>query len=148
MPDNPEPRLIPNKDRLKAGRRPEWLEPTVPYRVEEWGKSAAYIVPKGYHPAADGTDPPYPRRVGRPGMGTLASYIGANALAPRPDFAPKKYRVVLEGHEYTEAEAEARVKAWLKARALENSRKARRRLKSSPAAGAPRSGSGSASRAK
>jgi hypothetical protein len=145
MPDNSEPRLIPAKDRLKPGRYPVWLEPTVPYRVEEWGKSAVYIVPKGWKPLPDGSNMPTVRRRGHPGLGSLATYIGKNALAPRPSFAPAEYRVVKEGFAYTEREAQARANAWVRARLLESVGKARRRAKAARAAGVLTSGSEPAS---
>jgi len=148
MPDNSDGRESRTKEGVRRGRYPAWLEPTVPYRVEEWGKSGAYIVPKGWKPLPDGSSLPTVRRRGRPGLGALATYIGKNALAPRPSFAPAEYRVVKEGFAYTEQEAQARANAWVRAHLLESGGKARRRARAAQVAGGQTPGRGSTSPAK
>lgn len=129
MTEQPEPGPVLKGRRPKAGRFPEWLEPNIPYRIEEWSKSAAYVVPKGWRPLPDSGRLPTVRRPERPGAGTIAVYVGGSDAAPRPEFLPKEYRVMKEGYAYSERQAHARARAWVRAHLLESGTKSRRRSK-------------------
>jgi len=127
MPEQIEREPTLKGRRPKAGRFPDWLEPNIPYRIEEWSKSAAYVVPKGWRPLPEGGNLPTVRRLERPGAGTIAVYVGGTETAPRPEFLPKEYRVVKEGYAYSERQAHARARAWVRAHLLDSGSKARRR---------------------
>lgn len=141
MPDDSEPPLVPAKGGLKTARYPAWLEPIIPYRIEEWARSAAYAVPEGWSPQPGESNLPTVRRKAHPEPGSFAIYVGGNPLTPRPEFLPKEYRIVKAGYAYSEEEAHARANAWVRAHLPASGGKAPRRAKMKQAAGIPTSSS-------
>jgi hypothetical protein len=120
MPDNSGVRIL--REVLRAGRKPKALPPTVPYRVEEWGKGHASF-------REEGKAGRIVSKRGPPPMGTLAAYIGEKAkLPPRdPIEAGFTVRIVAQGFAYSEKEANDRVNAFISARQAQQIGKARQR---------------------
>ncbi len=120
MPDNSK--RIVYQVGLPGGRKPSALVPSVPFRIEEWGKARRTILPKGHG------GPKIAVR-GPPPCGTLALYIGDETNHPPRD--PKEagftVRVVEEGFVYTKKEARDRLDAYIRRRQLAQIGKARRR---------------------
>jgi hypothetical protein len=140
MPDNSsEPGVKRTYRKLRPGRFPKWMRPSVPFRIEEWGKGQRVRPPEWWPEALrviksgkpyylrDGQEPQGTAMRGRPGLGTLAIYIGENTKAPRPKWALADFRVVKEGFGRTEKEAQERADAWVRVRLFESGGKARRR---------------------
>lgn len=144
MPDNSaEPHFKRKYQGLPRGRFPKWLKPTVPFRVFELGKGRRVRPPewwpepqkvmasgKRYFPP-EGAKLEGTALRGRPGPGTLAIIVGDKARAPRPPDLPSGFHQIKEGAGRTEAEAQRRANAWLRAKFLESVGKARRRARKS-----------------
>ena len=129
MPDNSRRPVFQRG--LSPGRRPD-LRPTVPYRIEEWGKGRVYFLPEGQ-------DGPRIAKRGPPPGGTIALYIGEETkLPPRDEFEvvidgkklTVKTRVVEEGFAYSRQEASDRADAYMRRQAVERIGRARRRATS------------------
>jgi hypothetical protein len=120
MPDNSTDR------KLRAGRKPKRLPPTVPYRVEEWGKGQVSI-------RLGGVAGRIVSKRGPPPMGTLAAYVGEKAKLPVRDPAEAGFtvRVVARGFAYSEKEANDRVNAFIRRRFVQQNGKARQRAEKS-----------------
>jgi hypothetical protein len=161
MPDNSASSgTIRSSTKLSPGRFPKWIRPAVPFRIEEWGKSGRVRLPDWWAEAQaviatgkpyflrPGQDPHGTLLRGRPGLGSLATFVGANVYKPREPWMPSTYRIALEGFARTEKEAEARVAVFVKARLAERVGKSRQRANAALAVGAQAPGSATASLAR
>lgn len=125
MADNsPYPRRAKPLPRLRPGRFPELIRPSVPYRIDEWGKSRRVALPEGLKPGPLTSPEPFAAIRGRPGLGTLVVYVGEETMHPLRTDGGFPARTVKQGYARTEPEARLRAEKWIRRRIAEIARKA------------------------